>query len=225
MVQDFQISERVKLSWSDTAELVGSSSVDEVGLRERVASLATRSIKRDSKLQALNMIVSMCDLTTLEGQDTDGKVSQMVAKAIRPDPNDSSVPSVAAVCVYPGLVETAKKETSGSEVLVASVSSYFPSGQAPLESKIHDTKYAISNGADEIDIVINRKAFLEGNYRRVFDEISALSGRARYFRQHTKGKHDCYVSWFRLYKDIYWKNKCRSIKRGMLYYGQSSIRL
>ena len=121
MVQDFQISERVKLSWSDTAELVGSSSVDEVGLRERVASLATRSIKRDSKLQALNMIVSMCDLTTLEGQDTDGKVSQMVAKAIRPDPNDSSVPSVAAVCVYPGLVETAKKETSGSEVLVASV--------------------------------------------------------------------------------------------------------
>ena len=174
MVQDTQIAERIKLSWSDTVELVGSSSVDEVGLRERVASLATRSIKRDSKLQALNMVTSMCDLTTLEGQDTDGKVSQMVAKAISPDPNDNSVPSVAAVCVYPGLVEIAKKETSGSKVLVASVSSYFPSGQAPLESKIHDTKYAISNGADEIDIVINRKAFLEGDDRRVFDEISTL---------------------------------------------------
>jgi len=162
------------LSWSDVTELMNVCSVDETGLKERVSSLATRSIKKDSKLQALNMIVSMCDLTTLEGQDTDGKISQMVAKAISPDPNDSSVPSVAAVCVYPGLVEVAKKAVSQSNVLVASVSSYFPSGQAPLESKIHDTKYAISNGADEIDIVINRKAFLEGDYKKVFDEISVL---------------------------------------------------
>ena len=162
------------LSWSDTTELMNLSSVDATGVKERVESLATRSIKKDSKLQALNMVVSMCDLTTLEGQDTDGKISQMAAKAIRPDPNDRSVPAVAAVCVYPGLVEIAKQAVSKSTVLVASVSSYFPSGQAPLESKIHDTKYAINNGADEIDIVINRKAFLEGDYRKVFDEISVL---------------------------------------------------
>ena len=174
MVQHTQASEKTMLSWSDATELMNVFSVDETGIKERVASLATRSIKKDSKLQALNMIVSMCDLTTLEGQDTDGKISQMVAKAISPDPNDSSIPSVAAVCVYPGLVEAAKKAVSQTNVLVASVSSYFPSGQAPLESKIHDTKYAISNGADEIDIVINRKAFLEGDYKKVFDEISVL---------------------------------------------------
>lgn len=174
MVHDTQTSEKIMLSWSDTTELMNLSSVDETGLKERVASLATRSIKKDSKLQALNMIVSMCDLTTLEGQDTDGKISQMAAKAISPNPNDSSVPSVAAVCVYPGLVKTAKEAVSKSNVLVASVSSYFPSGQAPLELKIHDTKYAINNGADEIDIVINRKAFLEGDYKKVFDEIYAI---------------------------------------------------
>ncbi len=174
MVQNTQIAHPKMLDWSDASDLINTSPVDEVGLKERVSSLATRSVKRESKLQALNMIVSMCDLTTLEGGDTDGKVSQMVAKAIRPDPNDTSVPSVAAVCVYPELVSTAKEEVSESKVLVASVSSYFPSGQAPLESKIHDTKYAIQNGADEIDIVINRKAFLEGDYRRVYDEVSSL---------------------------------------------------
>ena len=174
MAQDTQTSRKIMLSWSDTTELMNLSSVDATGVKERVASLATRSIKKDSKLQALNMVVSMCDLTTLEGQDTDGKISQMAAKAISPDPNDRSVPAVAAVCVYPGLVEIAKQAVSKSNVLVASVSSYFPSGQAPLDSKIHDTKYAINNGADEIDIVINRKAFLEGDYRKVFDEISVL---------------------------------------------------
>ena len=126
-----------------------------MGLKERVASLATRSIKKDSKLQALNYIISMCDLTTLEGEDTEGKIGQMTAKAIRPDPSNDEVPSVAAVCVYPALVSKAKEMTRNSDVKVASVSSYFPSGQAPLESKILDTQFAIDQGADEIDIVIN----------------------------------------------------------------------
>jgi deoxyribose-phosphate aldolase len=116
----------------------------------------------------------MCDLTTLEGEDTEGKIGQMTAKAIRPDPSNDEVPSVAAVCVYPALVSKAKKMTQNSNVKVASVSSYFPSGQAPLESKILDTQFAIDEGADEIDIVINRKAFFEGDYRKMYDEIVAL---------------------------------------------------
>jgi len=116
----------------------------------------------------------MCDLTTLEGEDTEGKVLQMTAKAMRPDPADEDVPSAAAVCVYPSLVSTAKEIIGSSNVKVASVSSYFPSGQVPLESKLLDTKYAIDEGADEIDIVINRKAFFEGDYRKVFDEIVSL---------------------------------------------------
>jgi len=116
----------------------------------------------------------MCDLTTLEGEDTEGKISQMAAKAIKPDPSDKSIPSAAAVCVYPSLVGPIKEKVMHSDVKVASVSSYFPSGQVPMESKLLDTKYAIDSGADEIDIVINRKAFLEGNYRKVYDEIVAL---------------------------------------------------
>jgi len=162
------------LEWSDVLESVYDSKIDSIGLNERVASLATRSIKKDSKLQALNLIVSMCDLTTLEGEDTEGKISQMAAKAIKPDPSDKSIPSVAAVCVYPSLVGPIKEKVMHSNVKVASVSSYFPSGQVPMESKLLDTKYAIKSGADEIDIVINRKAFLEGDYRKVYDEIVAL---------------------------------------------------
>ena len=162
------------LEWSDVLESVYDSKIDSIGLNERVASLATRSIKKDSKLQALNLIVSMCDLTTLEGEDTEGKISQMAAKAIKPDPSDKSIPSAAAVCVYPSLVGPIKEKVIHSDVKVASVSSYFPSGQVPMESKLLDTKYAIDSGADEIDIVINRKAFLEGDYRKVYDEIVAL---------------------------------------------------
>ena len=162
------------LEWSDVLESVYDSKIDSIGLNERVASLATRSIKKDSKLQALNLIVSMCDLTTLEGEDTEGKISQMAAKAIKPDPSDKSIPSAAAVCVYPSLVGPIKEKVMHSDVKVASVSSYFPSGQVPMESKLLDTKYAIDSGADEIDIVINRKAFLEGDYRKVYDEIVAL---------------------------------------------------
>ena len=161
-------------SWTSTIELLDGVKVDEIGVKERVSSLSTRSIKRESKLEALNYVVSMCDLTTLEGEDTEGKVLQMTAKAMRPDPTDDDVPSAAAVCVYPSLVSIAKEMTGDSNVKVASVSSYFPSGQVPLESKLLDTKYAIDEGADEIDIVINRKAFFEGDYRKVFDEIVAL---------------------------------------------------
>lgn len=164
----------VSFNWEKTLELLKESRIDSVGLNERVDSLANRSIKKESKLEALNMIVSMCDLTTLEGEDTEGKVSQMVAKAIIPNPNDLDIESVAAVCVYPSLVSVAKEKIGNSSVKVAAVSSYFPSGQVPMESKLLDTKYAIDSGADEIDIVINRKAFLEGDYRKVYDEILAL---------------------------------------------------
>ena len=164
----------VSFNWDKTLELLRDSRIDSVGLNERVDSLATRSIKKESKLEALNMIVSMCDLTTLEGEDTEGKVSQMGAKAIIPTPNDLDIKNVAAVCVYPSLVSIAKEKIGNSSVKVAAVSSYFPSGQVPMESKLLDTKYAIDSGADEIDIVINRKAFLEGDYRKVYDEILAL---------------------------------------------------
>ena len=116
----------------------------------------------------------MCDLTTLEGEDTEGKIAQMSSKAMTPDPSDADVPNAAAVCVYPSLVSTAKNIVRDSNVKVASVSSYFPSGQAPLESKIVDTQFAINEGADEIDIVINRKAFFEGDFRKVYDEIVSL---------------------------------------------------
>ncbi|MDA9705774.1 deoxyribose-phosphate aldolase [Acidimicrobiaceae bacterium] len=162
------------VDWTTTSDLVGNVKVDEVGVLDRVSSLGTRSIKRESKLDALEKIVSMCDLTTLEGEDTEGKIIQMSSKAISPDPNDDNVPSAAAVCVYPALVSTAKKIVKDSNVNVASVSSYFPSGQAPIESKISDTQFAIDEGADEIDIVINRKAFFEGDYKKVYEEIKAL---------------------------------------------------
>ena len=139
----------VGIKWEDILELVFDSRIDSVGLNERVESLATRSIKKESKLDALNMIVSMCDLTTLEGEDTEGKISQMVAKAITPDPSNLDIKNVAAVCVYPSLVNIAKEKVGNSGVKVAAVSSYFPSGQVPMESKLLDTKYAIDSGADE----------------------------------------------------------------------------
>ena len=162
------------VDWTTTSDLVGNVKVDQLGVLDRVSSLATRRIKRESKLDALEKIVSMCDLTTLEGEDTEGKIIQMSSKAISPDPSDDNVPSAAAVCVYPALVSTAKKIVKDSNVKVASVSSYFPSGQAPIESKISDTQFAIDEGADEIDIVINRKAFFEGDYKKVYEEIKAL---------------------------------------------------
>ncbi len=146
-------------------------SVDEVGAAERVAALATRSIKRESKRAALDLIVSMIDLTTLEGMDTAGKVVQMAAKAIRPDPVDASVPSVAAVCVYPAMVPYAVDATAGTAVKVASVATYFPSGLVDTDLKVEETKRVVAAGADEVDMVINRGAFLAGEYFKVFDEI------------------------------------------------------
>jgi deoxyribose-phosphate aldolase len=146
-------------------------SVDAVALEERAASLAKRSIKRESKLQALELAVRMMDLTTLEGADTPGKVAALCSKAIRPDPVDTTVPSVAAVCVYPNLVPTAKQRLHGSGVKVASVATAFPSGQSPLDVKLADVRDAVELGADEIDMVIDRGAFLSGRYAKVYDEV------------------------------------------------------
>src|SRR6186713_3372831 len=146
-------------------------SVDAVALEERAASLAKRSIKRESKMFALDLAVRMMDLTTLEGADTPGKVAALCSKAMRPDPVDLSVPSVAAVCVYPNLVATAKERLVGSDVKVASVATAFPSGQSPTEIKVAETRAVVELGADEVDMVIDRGAFLSGRYAKVFDEI------------------------------------------------------
>jgi deoxyribose-phosphate aldolase len=146
-------------------------SVDQVGADERAASLARRSIKRESKLFALDLAVRMMDLTTLEGADTPGKVAALASKAMRPDPADPTIPPVAAVCVYPNLVPAAKERLDGSGVKVASVATAFPSGQSPTDIKVVDAARAAELGADEIDMVIDRGAFLSGNYARVYDEV------------------------------------------------------
>jgi deoxyribose-phosphate aldolase len=148
--------------------------VDQVGVEERAASLAKRSIKRESKLWALDLAIRMVDLTTLEGKDTPGKIRALAGKARRPDPTDPSIPGVAALCVYPNMIATAKAALAGSGVKVASVSTYFPSGQAPLSVKLDDVRSAVAAGADEIDMVIDRGAFLAGQYAQVYDEIVAV---------------------------------------------------
>ena len=146
-------------------------SVDQVAVEERAASLAKRSIKKDAKMWALDLAVRMMDLTTLEGADTPGKVAALCAKAVRPDPVDRSVPSVAAVCVYPNLVPHALERVRGTGVKVASVATGFPSGQYPTDLKVEDARVAADLGADEIDMVIDRGAFLSGRYAKVYDEI------------------------------------------------------
>ena len=151
--------------------------VDQVGAQARAAMLATRSIKTSSKLWAIDMAISMVDLTTLEGADTPGKIKTLCAKAVRPDPNDLSVPHVGAVCVYNDLVAIARKELDligGKDIPVAAVATAFPSGRASMNVKLADTKDAIENGASEIDMVIDRGAFLSGNFKLVFDEIVAI---------------------------------------------------
>ncbi len=156
--------------------------IDQVGIEERVARFTTRSIKKESKMQGLKMILNMIDLTTLEGKDTDGKVKQMCYKAMHLHDVIPGLPTVAAVCVYPSMVKIAKESLIGSGVKVASVSTAFPSGQSTHEIKISDTKFALENGADEIDMVISRGEFLKGNYNFVFDEIAAIKdvcGKAR----------------------------------------------
>jgi deoxyribose-phosphate aldolase len=155
------------------AFLHGLPGVDQVGAEQRAAMLGTRSIKTTSKKWALDLAIRMVDLTTLEGADTPGKVRALCAKARRPDPTDPDCPSAAAVCVYPSMVATAADALRGTGIHIASVATAFPSGQAPLDIKLADTRAAVKAGADEIDMVINRGAFLSGRYLEVYEEIVA----------------------------------------------------
>jgi len=151
--------------------------VDQIGAEARAAMLATRSIKTTSKNWAIDMAITMVDLTTLEGADTPGKVRALCAKAVRPDPSDPTVPSVGAICVYNDMVKIARTEldkNGGQNIPVAAVSTAFPSGRASMEVKIRDTKDALEDGAAEIDMVIDRGAFLSGRLGEVFDEIMAI---------------------------------------------------
>src|ERR1700759_451702 len=154
--------------------LHGLPGVDKVGVEARTAALGTRAIKTTSKAAAIDLAIRMVDLTTLEGADTPGKVRALSAKALRPDPADPTCPPVAAICVYPSMVPVAAPVLAGSGVHLASVATAFPSGQAPLDVKLADTRDAVAAGADEIDMVISRGAFLAGDYAKVFDEIGAV---------------------------------------------------
>jgi deoxyribose-phosphate aldolase len=154
--------------------LQGLPGVDQVGVEQRAAGLATRSIKKASKLWAIDMAISMVDLTTLEGSDTPGKVRSLCAKARRPDPERPDVPQVAAICVYPDMVATAVEALKGTPIGVASVATAFPSGRAARDIKLADVKDAVDAGASEVDMVIDRGAFLSGRYGQVFEEIQAV---------------------------------------------------
>ena len=157
-----------------TYDFRNSPTVDQVGIEERVARFNTRSIKKAAKVQGLKLALNMIDLTTLEGKDTEGKVTQMCYKAMHPHAALPGLPSTAAVCVYPTMVKTAKHALKGSNVKVASVSTAFPSGNSTMQIKLLDTRLALDNGADEIDMVISRGEFLKGNYNFVFDEIATI---------------------------------------------------
>ena len=163
-----------------------SPTIDQVGIEERVARFNTRSIKKGSKVQALKLALNMIDLTTLEGKDTEGKVKQMCYKAMHPHDALPDLPSTAAVCVYPTHVKTAKEALKGSKVKVASVSTAFPSGNSTREIKLADTKFALDEGADEIDMVISRGEFLKGNYDFVFDEIAAIKALCKTYNARLK---------------------------------------
>ena len=148
--------------------------IDKIGVEERVSRLNKRSIKKESKVQGLKLALSMIDQTTLEGKDSEGKVIQMCRKARMPYAPMPDLPSVAAVCVYPNMVSVAKKTLINTNIHVASVATAFPSGMAQLSDKLNDTKFAVDQGADEIDMVISRGEFLKGNYSFIFDEIAAI---------------------------------------------------
>ncbi|MFZ9789649.1 MAG: deoxyribose-phosphate aldolase [Candidatus Nanopelagicales bacterium] len=154
--------------------LNGLSGVDKVGVEERAAKLATRSIKTTAKKEGIDLSIRMIDLTTLEGMDTKGKVKTLCAKARRPDPLDSSVPSVAAVCVYSDLVSIAKENLTGTNIKVAAVATGFPAGRVSLAAKLQDTSDAVSQGADEIDMVIDRGAFHEGRFFDIYEQILTI---------------------------------------------------
>jgi deoxyribose-phosphate aldolase len=148
--------------------------VDQVSVEERCARFTTRSIKKSTKVNGLKLAMSMIDLTTLEGKDSEGKVRQLCYKAMHPHDAMPGVPQVAAVCVYPTMVKVAKKALKESKINVAAVATAFPSGMAPLQVKLDDTRFAVEEGADEIDMVISRGKFLQGEYNFVFDEIAAV---------------------------------------------------
>lgn len=160
-----------------------SPRIDQVGQEERASRFTKRSIKKESKVEGLKLVLNMIDLTTLEGKDTEGKVKQLCYKArhlhdayslLWGKPEEAALPTVAAVCVYPSMVKVAKKAVGNSGIKIASVATAFPSGQAPTDVKIRDTKFAVAEGADEVDMVISRGKFLAGDYNFVFDEIAAI---------------------------------------------------
>jgi deoxyribose-phosphate aldolase len=175
-----QVAERLDLDAATRNEMAlrgflhGLPGVDKIGAEARVARLGARSIKTTAKGFALDLAIRMIDLTTLEGADTPGKVRSLAAKARRPDPADPTCPPVAAVCVYPDLVEIAKHELRGTAIKVASVATAFPSGRSSLDVKLTETRMAVAAGADEIDMVIDRGAFLAGHYGAVFEQIVAV---------------------------------------------------
>jgi deoxyribose-phosphate aldolase len=162
----------LRRSLGDALEMVHG--VDAVALEERAASLAKRSLKKESKVWGLKLAISMMDLTTLEGKDTPGKVHALCQKAMRPDPSDPTIPHVAAVCVYPTMVPFVRQSLKGSGVHIAAVATGFPSGQTYTRIKVEETRETVAAGADEIDMVIDRGAFLSGNYQKVFDEIAEV---------------------------------------------------
>ena len=159
-------------SLADALEM--AHGVDAVAAEERAASLAKRSLKKESKVWGLKLAISMMDLTTLEGKDTRGKVFALCQKAMHPDPSDREIPHVAAVCVYPTMIPFVKQALAGSGVKLASVATGFPSGQTFTHIKVDETRETVAAGADEIDMVIDRGAFLSGDYRKVFDEIAEV---------------------------------------------------
>ncbi|MDQ6779249.1 MAG: deoxyribose-phosphate aldolase [Actinomycetota bacterium] len=158
----------------DAYKFLASRSVDPVGIEQRAATLGSRSVKTVAKDHALRTAISLLDLTTLEGSDTPGKVRIVSARALRPDPGDPTIPSVAAVCVYPSLVGEVAAALRGSAVMVASVATGFPAGQIPLEEKLREVEYAVAAGADEIDMVLNRGALLAGRYPEVIEEVQRV---------------------------------------------------
>lgn len=174
MIGDALVADLTRSETSLRRFLFELPGVDQVGAEERARSLATRSIKAASKVWAIETAISMVDLTTLEGADTPGKVASLCQKARCPNPGDDSVPPVAAVCVYPDLVGTAKRALAGSAVAVAAVATAFPSGRAAVEVKLADVASALDQGADEVDMVIDRAAFLAGRFGLVLDEIRAV---------------------------------------------------
>ena len=154
--------------------LMNLPTYDTTGVNERIEKFCKRSIKKESKIEGLKLALSMIDLTTLEGKDTSGKVEQLCYKAMHPHDALKNIPNVAAICVYPSYVRTAKNALLGSDIHVASVATAFPSGQSSLGVKLDETKFAVSEGADEIDMVISRGQFLAGNYQYVYDEIASV---------------------------------------------------